>query len=41
MLPYFSSEIFISELDFNIDNHEYISKDNFTNTVRQSNITTS
>jgi len=41
MRPYFSSKIFISELDFKIDEHEYISKDNYSNILRQSNITTS
>jgi len=41
MLPYFSSEIFISELDLKIDKRQYISKDNSSNILRQSNITTS
>lgn len=41
MRPYFSSDIFISELYFKIDKHEYISKDTSSNIVRQSNIMTS
>lgn len=41
MRPYFSYKIFISELDFKIDKHEYTSKDNSSSIVRQSNKMTS